>query len=289
MGRTIDFSPEGRRYVHTDFGRTALVDIGDGFPTVFLHGVGQSAYFWRAQLAEFASERRCLAMDLMAHGYTEANPGADVSFREQAGMILAVLDAIGINRFDLVLNDSGGAIGQIMAVSAPDRVRSLAFSNCDVHDNWPPATLNEIRSAAKAGVFADQLGAFIETPDAFAASIGKLIYENPNFSTPEAMQANFAPLVSSQERKDAFNRYVGFQDVSQLVVIEDALRQLQIPALIVWGPNDPFFPIHWAHWLHDALPQAEPVIEVKGAMLFFPEERPEDFNKPLKMFWDQLQ
>ncbi len=288
MTDDLEFSANKRRYVDTTYGRTALIEIGEGFPTVFLHGLGQSAYFWRGQLRAFNSARRCIAVDLMAHGYTEALPGADLSFREQAKMILAVLDQIGVDQFDLVLNDSGGAVGQIIAVSVPDRVRSLAFSNCDVHDNWPPAKLNEIRNAAQTGVFADQMGAFLTAPEQFRETIGKLVYEDPKFATPELLEANISPLVSSQERKDAFNRFVGFQDHSQLVVIEEDLRRLEVPALIVWGAKDPFFPIEWAHWLHDALSNAEPVIKLESAMLFFPEERPADFNTPLGAFWGNL-
>ena len=73
-----------------------------------------------------------------------------------------------------------------------------------------------------------------------------------------------------------------------MVVIEDDIRKLQTPALIVWGAEDPFFPIEWAHWLHDALPNAQPVVELESAKLFFPEERPADFNAPLKEFWGDL-
>ena len=288
MSQEIDFSMSSRKFVTHDFGRTAMVDVGEGFPTVLIHGVGQSAYFGRHQLAAFAGERRCIAFDLMAHGYTEAKPGADVSFREQAKMILTALDELSINLFDLVLNDSGGAIGQIIAVLAPYRVRSFAFSNCDVHDNWPPKTLNEIRGAAQEGLFADQMGAFIDATEQFAATTGALVYQDPRSVTAEMMQANIAPLVFSQECKDAFNRYVGFQDHSQLTVIEEDLRKLETPSLIVWGAADPFFPIEWAHWLHDALQNADPVIELTDAMLFFPEERPDDFNAPLREFWRKL-
>lgn len=288
MSREIDFSDEARTRIETAFGTTALVDAGEGFPAVFIHGVGQSAYFWRHQLAAFAGSRRCIAVDLMAHGQTEALPGADVSFREQAKMILAVLDKMGVETFDLVMNDSGGAIGQIMAVTQPDRVRSMAFSNCDVHDNWPPTTLNEIRSAAQEGKFADQLGSFIDHPEAFSETMGPLVYEDPAYPTPEELRIKIAPLVSSDERKAAFNRYVGMQDHSQLVVIEDKLRALQIPSLIVWGTADPFFPPQWAHWLKDALPQAREVIELEGAMLFFPEEKPHLFNDPVEAFWTDL-
>ncbi|MEO9599538.1 alpha/beta hydrolase [Parasphingorhabdus sp.] len=288
MASEIDFSVDARAQVKTSFGSTALVDVGRGLPTVFIHGVGQSAYFWRYQLEAFQDQRRCIAVDLMAHGYTEALPDTDVSFREQANMILAVLDEMHVGRFDLVLNDSGGAVGQIMAVNAPDRVRSIVFSNCDVHDNWPPETLNEIRTAAQEGKFADQIGSFLNNVEGFHTTTARLLYNDPTFPTPEALQAHVAPIVSSPERKAAFNRYVGMQDHLQLVEIEDKLRQLQIPACIVWGNADPFFPIEWANWLYDALPLAQDVIELDGYMLFHPEEHHDIFNSHIGRFWSGL-
>lgn len=289
MTNEVDFSADARTCVTTAFGSTALIDVGSGFPAVFIHGVGQSAYFWRNQLQTFKAEHRCIAVDLMAHGFTEALSDADVSFREQAKMILAVLDEMGVDRFDLVLNDSGGAVGQIMAVNAPDRVRSMAFSNCDVHNNWPPTTLNEIRKAAQEGKFADQIGGFLKNVESFHTTTAPLLYNDPTFPTPESVQANVAPIVSSPERKAAFNRYVGMQDHLQLVEIEDKLRQLQIPACIVWGNADPFFPVEWAHWLHDTLPLAQEVIELEGSMLFHPEEHPAVFNEHIEQFWSDLE
>ncbi len=289
MTTEVDFSAQARKRITTSFGSTTLVDVGSGFPAVFIHGVGQSAYFWRHQLQAFQGQCRCIAVDLMAHGYTEALPDADVSFREQAKMILSVLDEMGVGRFDLVLNDSGGAVGQIMAISAPDRVRSMAFSNCDVHNNWPPTTLNEIRQAAQDGKFADQIGGFLNNIEQFHKTTAPLLYNDPTFPTPEAVQAHVAPIVSSPERKAAFNRYVGMQDHLQLVEIEEKLRQLQIPACIIWGNADPFFPIEWAHWLHDALPLAQDVIELEGSMLFHPEEHPSVFNGHIEQFWRGLE
>ena len=139
-----------KQFVDTTFGKMAYVEAGEGFATIFIHGLGQSTYFWRYQLQALSDERRCIAVDLMAHGQTEANPGQDVSFREQALMILEAMTKIGVETFDLVVNDSGGAIGQIMAVQAPDRVRSMVLTNRDGHGNWPPEALNEICGPARA-------------------------------------------------------------------------------------------------------------------------------------------
>jgi len=82
--------------------------------------------------------RRCIAVDLLAHGDTEIAPDQDVSVTANANMLREFLDALTIERVDLVGNDSGGGIAQIFAALHPQRVRSLTLTNCDAHDNWPP-------------------------------------------------------------------------------------------------------------------------------------------------------
>ena len=284
------FTFPSKQFVETTLAKMAYVETGSGEPTVFVHGLGLNAYFWRHQLDAFSRIRRCIAVDLMAHGQTEANPDQDVSFREQAAMILEALTKIGVETFDLVGSDSGGAVAQIMAVKAPERIRTMVLTNCDVHDNWPPDALGEIREAARAGLLADQFGQFIDQPELFRGpgGIASMVYEKPSFSTDEAIRIYLGPIVSSSERKAAFNRYAGLQDHSQLIVIEDALRQLQMPCLIVWGTDDVFFPTEWAYWLKEALPNARDVVEVAGAKLFFPEERSEDFNGHVRKFWGEF-
>lgn len=287
----IDTSPSAKKTVETRFGSMAYLDYGTGYPMVMIHGLGQSSYFWRHQIAEFSSNRRCIAVDMMAHGQTEAHPGQDVSFREQAEMILEALEALNVGKFDLVLNDSGGAVGQIMAVKAPDRVRSMVITNCDVHDNWPPVALGEIRDAANAGILADQFGQFIDNHELFSSEggIGPMVYQNTDrMVTHDSMVANLAPIISSDERKAAFNRYAGLQDHSQLTAIEDEIRALETPCLIVWGTDDVFFPTRWAYWLKDALRKSVDVIEVPGAKLFFPEEQPDVLNPHMHSFWNEL-
>ena len=69
-----------------------------------------------------STPRRCIAIDLMGLGYTEIAPGQDVSFTAQARMLAEVLDALGIDKVDLVGNDSGGAIAQIFAAHHPQRL-----------------------------------------------------------------------------------------------------------------------------------------------------------------------
>ncbi len=94
--------------------------------------------------------------------------------------------------------------------------------------------------------------------------------------------------MSSSERIDAFQRYwLGF-DNEHTLAIHDALKQLQVPTLIVWGLKDIFFDVKWAYWLKDTIPGARRVIEVEDARLFFPEDRPDTLAPPILKFWDEI-
>src|SRR5580704_3029504 len=85
-------------------------------------------------------------------------------------MLREVLDALQIDRVDLVGNDSGGGSAQIFAALNPNRVRSLTLSNCDTHDNWPPEAFKPFVDMAVAGGLKDTLNAMLAA---------KTIYRSP--------------------------------------------------------------------------------------------------------------
>ena len=126
------------RYAETPSGRIRYVEAGTGPVALFVHGVLLNKHVWRHQLAGLSDIRRCIAIDLLAHGDTEIAPEQDVSVTANAKMLKEVLDALQIDQVDVVGNDSGGGIAQIFAALNPERVRSLTLTNCDTHDNIPP-------------------------------------------------------------------------------------------------------------------------------------------------------
>src|SRR5262245_11793559 len=108
-----------KRTVDTPSGRIAYVESGSGPVALFVHGVLLNGHLWRHQLESLADVRRCIAVDLLAHGDTEIESTQDVSVTANARMLLQFLDALGIDRVDLVGNDSGGGIAQIFAALHP--------------------------------------------------------------------------------------------------------------------------------------------------------------------------
>ena len=112
-------------------------------------------------------------------------------------------------------------------------------------------------------------------------------YAEPSVLTDEIIRLYLQPLLSSQQRIEAFQRYwLGF-DNAHTLAIHSALKTLHVPTLIVWGLKDVFFDIMWAYWLKDTIPGAKRVIEVADARLFFPEDRPDSLTGPMLQFWDE--
>ena len=66
-----------KKSVQTSSGRIAYTEQGSGPVALFVHGVLLTGHLWRHQLAELSDIRRCIAVDLLAHGDTEIAPDQD--------------------------------------------------------------------------------------------------------------------------------------------------------------------------------------------------------------------
>ena len=269
--------------IETPSGRIAFTEAGTGPVALFVHGVLLNKYLWRHQLAALFDIRRCIAVDLLAHGDTEIGPDQDVSVTANAHMLNEVLDALHIDQVDLIGNDSGGGIAQIFSAHNPGRVRSLTLTNCDAHDNWPPTAFGPFVEMVKAGGLRDTLNAMLADKAIFR-SPGALgpAYERPETVTDEDIETYLRPLVRTDQRTRDLQRFVVAFDNKHTRQIESQLRALRAPTLIVWGTDDVYFPVKWAHWLAETIPGAKPPVELEGARIFFPEERAEAFNRLLR-------
>ena len=273
-----------RRFAETPFGRIAYVERGAGPVALFFHGAFLNGFQWRDVLEACADERRCIAFDSLGHGHTEPLAGQPADLGAQAEAAAALLDALGVDRVDLVGNDSGGGIAQVFAVRHPGRVRSLCLTDCEVYTNNPAPGFLPIIEAFRAGG-GPEIVASLQDP-AFARSQAAFgpFYERPDELRAETLTAYLAPL-AAPERADAFVRFVASLATPHTVEIAAALRRLEAPALIAWGTADVGFELKWAYWLAGALPRARPVVEVEGARLFWPEERPELLSGLLREHW----
>jgi len=74
------------RSIETPSGRISYSEAGSGAVALFVHGMLLNKHFWRHQLAGLFDIRRCIAVDLLAHGETEIEPNQNVSSAANANI-----------------------------------------------------------------------------------------------------------------------------------------------------------------------------------------------------------
>jgi 3-oxoadipate enol-lactonase len=111
-------------------------------PLVALHGLGEGAADWDGVAPAFARHWRVYAPDLRGHG-ASGRPGA-YSVELMAADVLAFLNALDLDRIDLVAHSMGGLVALLLAQAHPERVRRLILEDVGVlgprplADSTPP-------------------------------------------------------------------------------------------------------------------------------------------------------
>lgn len=114
--------------------RTNFHDVGSGHPVLLIHGsgAGVSAWAnWRLVMPVLARQARVIAPDMVGFGFTDrldlSQPGQRYDMDTWVRQAVGVLDALGIEKTDLVGNSFGGALALALSIRHPQRVRRLVL------------------------------------------------------------------------------------------------------------------------------------------------------------------
>ena len=100
----------------------------DAPPVVLLHGWPQHWYEWRHLMPRLAERHRVIAPDLRGFGWSSV-PSGRYDKETLRDDVLAVLDALDVQRFQLAGHDWGGWIGFLLCLQAPERVERFLALN----------------------------------------------------------------------------------------------------------------------------------------------------------------
>jgi pimeloyl-ACP methyl ester carboxylesterase len=274
-----------RQFVETDSGAVSYVDVGVGRTALFIHGVGTSGYLWRNVVTELEGERRCVMVDLPLHGRTPARPDHDYSLTRLAKVVEDFCAALELTCVDLVANNTGGAVAQIVAAHQPQRFATLALTNCETLGNVPPWAFKPTVWLARMGLLAPFAPRRLRNLRRARKLFFGVGYQNVEALPEDAVRAYLEPLVGTPHAAREFQRWIASLHNRDLVAVEDGLRRLAVPTLVVWGTGDIFFRVRWAYRLRDTIPSVTEVVEIEGARLFFPDDRAADLVPHLRRHW----
>lgn len=243
-------------------GKLTVDDGGSGDPVVLVHSLAGNTGHWSGQLEHLRKGRRAVALDLRGHGRSEAPKNGAYSIETQAEDIVAVADALGLERFALVGHSMGGGVALACAGAHPERVSHLLVADPIGDGTQTPEA--EVRP------FLDALEspAYTETIEGYWSSIAGSDGAVLEWLLRDLRATPRKTVVSGLHAVMAFDP-------------NPALARFRGPTLAVVTPaND--FP-YSMHRLGTGLPHRM----IVGTGHWLQIERPEEFNRILERFLEE--
>ena len=108
--------------------RVRYFQAGSGPPVMLLHGLGEAAVIWYANMEPLARAHTVYAPDLPGHGASEKPPWR-YSLENSIRFMEEFLDALGLERASFVGNSMGGLVALALALERPQRMNRLALED----------------------------------------------------------------------------------------------------------------------------------------------------------------
>ena len=115
------------RFIDAGAVRLHAVIGGEGPPLLLVHGWPETWYAWRLLMPTLAQDYEVIAVDQRGIGLSD-KPAEGYDTATLAGDLVALMDALGHQRFAVVGHDTGFAISYALAADHPDRVDRVALA-----------------------------------------------------------------------------------------------------------------------------------------------------------------
>lgn len=246
------------REITTDNGILRYYDTGgDGPPVLFLHGSGPGVTGWRnfrGVLPAFAAHFRCLILEFPGFGVSDHAGGHPMVTAQAA--VAPFLDALNIERVDIIGNSMGGGVGINTAIRHPNRVRRLVTIGGIGTNLFSPGPSEGIRL----------LQEFTEEPtrQRLVDWLNSMVYD-PGLVTEQLIEERWA-LATDPETLAAARRMYGkaaFAQMMQFMRSSDAplpwavMHKVVAPTLLTWGRDDRVSPLDMSMIPMRTIPNAE--------------------------------
>ena len=268
---------------------------GRGKPVLFIHGLGSSGYMeWRFNLEPAAQRHRVYAPDLPGFGRSE-KPRAKYGVPYFTRFVDSYMQSRGLRKTTVVAASLGGRVALELAFKYPERVgklvlvNTLGFGRPTVRMTYGLITLPRVgetvmRAAGSALQWAP--------PPMIRRVAGRYIGATVDLerTLDDQYLDHLREMYAAQGYHDAYlatvrslvNPRALFNNDYDL---SDRLPGIKIPVQLIWGADDPLFPLSHATRAHAAIPDCRLTV-IEGAGHTPQAERPDEFNRALLSFLD---
>jgi pimeloyl-ACP methyl ester carboxylesterase len=245
------------REITTPAGVLRYYDAGEGSTLLFLHGSGPGVTGWRnfhGVLPRFADRFRCLILEFPGFGVSDDFGGHPMVTAQ--GAVTPFLDALGVDRVDIVGNSMGGGVGINFAIHNPDRIGRLVTIGGIGTNVFSPGPSEGIRL----------LQEFTEEPtrQRLVDWLNSMVYDQ-SLVTQQLIEERWQ-LATNPETLAAARRMYGKAAFAQMMAMMKAadvpmpwaqMHKVAAPTLLTWGRDDRVSPLDMALIPMRTIPNAE--------------------------------
>jgi pimeloyl-ACP methyl ester carboxylesterase len=264
---------DGVRLYWAELGRWSVAP-----PVVLLHGLNNSCLSWSQVAPLLATDRRVLMLDLPGHGRSE-RPNVGYQLDWYAQLVARWLEAVGIEKADIVGHSFGGGVAQMLLLQCPERIRRIvlvAAGGLGKGVGW------SLRLASLPHVV-EHLG------QPFMALGTRLALRDARDGVTREDIAELSKLNSQAGSARAFARSV--RDVvdwrgqtRNFLHRVDEVKKLP-PVLVLWGSRDALIPIEHGRAFADFFKGAT-LKTFDGCGHYLHNQQPEAFARTVREFLD---
>jgi len=268
------------RYYDAGGVRTRVIEAGDGDAVICMHGLsGHAEGFIRNVRPLADAGYRVIAMDAVGHGFTQKPENVTYHSPLFERHLLDLMDSAGIDSAHLIGQSLGAWTGWRVALSHPDRVRSLISATGagillsdeqsrrqseEIHKKVGSVTARALEEPTRERVRA-RLEWLMASPDRVPDELVETRYTIFNLPDSRAVMGKV-----SSEQSGAENR--------ANLITEDDLARTRVPVMLLWTDKNPTVPASVAERAAEIVPHARfELVEDAGHWPQF--EQPEQFNK----------
>jgi pimeloyl-ACP methyl ester carboxylesterase len=267
------------RSVKTGAGSISTMEAGSGEPVILIHGLGATKASFLPTIAALAPGYRTIAVDLPGFGDSDKPLLGSYDAGFFARSMIALLDALGLERAHVVGNSMGGRVAIELGLDFPDRIERLALLAPSL------AWLRTRRWAPYLRWVPTQLGLIQPAPRQLVEAIVRRMIPGADQEWTAAGIDEFLRSYLTPSGRAAFYaaaRNIYLEEPHGPNGFWTRLKSLSVPSLFVWGRRDVVVPAAFANHVRDAAPHAEHLLLDCGHVPQL--ERPRQTHAAIKRF-----
>ncbi len=219
---------------------------GDGPPLVLVAGMGGTANYWEEQVSLFSQHYTVITYDQRGTGRSDHSRVSGIE--QLRDDLLALLDAIGFDRVDLLGHSTGGNIAQIIAIENPDRLARLVIYASTTHGDHYRSKVWRIRRSILEqqgpALYGDMSSLMLYPPRWIVENADKLERQQA------AQMKMLAPVDVMTSRIEAVQKFDR----------RDQLSRISTPTLVICSKDDTQTPSYFSEELAAKIPTAELIL-----------------------------